>query len=1091
LTIKSFTTTSLSAITNLAGDFAVDIIVGDKLEYLLTSIGKTSGTDRSSVPGGHNPNVWAISIWMIPNWANTDGVRHFIAQIRLDSSNHVDIEKTAAGAILVTVVAGGVSRSATLTLSFSSGETVFVGVSLDGLAGALAQTGSHLTIFADTDDDNVLEVDVGADDVPEALFAGAYELHLGSDFEGSYSFDGAINFCILNDGSNVSIFDRFGAGNGLALEGEDSWLSRYVDYLVLCVSGTATTPLADSRAGAVDFLEESNPSQGAYQFTAANFDRINFGHTNEWDGVTEATFYYEFKKTAVVDNWTQASLFPNTPEGDRQWGSTILVLGELLFVVTIDGAGNNGQSRVGTRYASLNQRIVWVVRYDGAGVGDAGRVQQFFALYNEETRSYGPIKQIAASEITNPGEGAIPASFRTPSGTQPLMFGTLADLVFNFSDGIMYETRFLIGEALTIAEIEDLVPGEFVRSQWTHRWVWDGNADDQIGTLNGTPEATTGDGPDQVADDRGHHKAEFDHFIEEGVYTFDGIDDLILTADPGAGADGLSKAAWALWVRNSIIDAGLATIFGRWDGADNQFRIARNGADIRVYISSGGASAADFADFTVGMKRNEKWKFVVVYEGGVGNEVTLYAYLFDEARGQWGGRQTPAPSITGTIPNTLASSALGYVWADGEFRGEVDETRIWNGVILTALEVDRETIYHNPKGGVSHRWLMDGNAKDLHAGLNGVVSGAINTPDFRKPFGYILSGIGEIERTRGTVLRLPGVAGDYASIASSSALDFTNDRFEAWFDIALQDWSPTVTDDTLLSRWTTVGNQRGFRIFVNSSGGGSLIVITWSGNGTDLATQSTPTLISSFLNDTQRLKIRVQLDVNDPDSLARVWTRESDFDPWISIFNSNAVGLSNIHNSTAPLEFGTQEGGTLEPLQGRYFSCRLWDGLRSEGAPLIVSADFTRLRLGQTSFEEDAQALKVNLNGNAVVETGGVSVGDFRYRIKALNDHHPVLIKQDPSITPLSGRMNVIRAIAHGLPDSSGAVKIDPDWQSNLEAEILKSTFEQHATARRNLAGGSGINRYSALGFSEAYLDELRSLALDRVSPVKKRIIHV
>ena len=155
------------------------------------------------------------------------------------------------------------------------------------------------------------------------------------------------------------------------------------------------------------------------------------------------------------------------------------------------------------------------------------------------------------------------------------------------------------------------------------------------------------------------------------------------------------------------LDAGpLETIFGRYDAADNQFRIARNGPDIRVEISSGGNDQSNFVDFTLGMESGQRWKFIVVYVGSGpwaypqldpprGVRVTLYAYLFDEATGQWGSRQEPAGVVTGLLPQQLVPSALGYVWANSTFLGEVDETRIWNDVELDRVQADEETVYQS------------------------------------------------------------------------------------------------------------------------------------------------------------------------------------------------------------------------------------------------------------------------------------------------------------------------------------------------------------------------------------------------------------
>jgi hypothetical protein len=960
MSLGQFTTRSLSGVANLAGEFAVNITT-EHLRYVL--------------PDNFNPEAWSMSFWFIPDWDNTDGLRHFIASLYLDEDNFVHLEKDASGDLLLTYV-GQAQAAVTVsrTVAFSSGTPVFVGIAVDGTGfQAPSFARRYIYLAADQNGDDSLEYVFdgffGSSGQPliNALLAGTYTLHVGSDENGGFSLDGAVSIAITNDQDNTPINDRFNGGQGLALLGSDSWIVRWCERLVIAISGEASGNVrADTFEGSIDLMDAEDEGVGKLEFAIGDHDWVEFGDTDIFDGLAAGTFFFDFLNGQTSAGHILAGRFRLAGNNNRQWLASFQGQGELNFQINIDPSpgGEGGSLHTIQRWALLNQRIAWIVRYDGSqpdDFGPTGKMRTWISyfssvgalnppntgVFNPE-QMWTPFRELNETILQNLGTGPFPSTFKSAISATNYRWSSFDDQQGTSPlRGDYYDCRFNLNRALDPAEIEAMNPSAFVRSQWTHRWGMVLNAAGEVpedfgSGLDGELMSVSGDGPDE-ATDRSFVQGQFPEVVTEGVFAFDGDGDLILTTDPGDEADieltrlslpgdssvsggnraetadtpaldvligdldlrvemrrdsytdgptqfsqqtiltktngfpdrvfdwafsgfgtfvltvyrddgqsfgfaifehmpeklsgkrlwvrcafvlddgsgnrraifyysetwdgvsaddgetwievgrdtdagvispalntgsdmelgsssfnqfsrlradvfraqvrdgidgtivwdpnfeaeapgttsftedangltvdivqfipgtntyaqianGLQRVTWGWWGRIGRISPVVETIFGRWDGTDNQFRIARNGADIRVYISSGGASEDDYADFVLGMQGGEKWKFIVVYVGSgpwaypqsdppKGIRITLYAYLFDEATGQWGSRQEPAASYTGLIPQQLVPSALGYVWANADFAGEVDETRVWNDAELDQIQADFETVY--------------------------------------------------------------------------------------------------------------------------------------------------------------------------------------------------------------------------------------------------------------------------------------------------------------------------------------------------------------------------------------------------------------
>ncbi len=378
--------------------------------------------------------------------------------------------------------------------------------------------------------------------------------------------------------------------------------------------------------------------------------------------------------------------------------------------------------------------------------------------------------------------------------------------------------------------------------------------------------------------------------------------------------------------------------------------------------------------------------------------------------------------------------------------------------------------------------------------LDAVVVGAVESADLRQPVGYVRDGIGEIERCRGSYLSLDGQVGSFASIASTSLLDISDSQWEVWFDIAPRRWDGGTAGETYFGRWAEDTSQRSWRIHVGGGGGGGSLFHQWSNDGINQANVAGAPQLFGVANDTIRMKFRIMFDVstiNLTDN--RVFRRFSDTDPWFNFQKHFQTGGTPLFNSTADFRIGDHGPGPVaNPMLGQFFSLRVWDGWRERGGVEILNIDFTKLTPGQTSFREQAQDLEVILNGGTEIKLGGSQFGDFRYRIKAVGDHHPLVLKTDANIELLRGRLNVTKGLARGVAESSGVTRIDPEWDSDLRVPILKSqSTEEYTTAIRNATGEAGLIQLESQDFSEAYFDELRLLVMERVLPIRQRTIHI
>lgn len=177
---------------------------------------------------------------------------------------------------------------------------------------------------------------------------------------------------------------------------------------------------------------------------------------------------------------------------------------------------------------------------------------------------------------------------------------------------------------------------------------------------------------------------------------------------------------------------------------------------------------------------------------------------------------------------------------------------------------------------------------------------------------------------------LPGTAGNYVRTPDTVATSITGD-LDLRVQAALTDWTP-VTEATVLSKWTTVSNQRGYALNITTTGNVKLV---WSPDGIS-ALIATSTAVLSLANNAIKW-VRAVIDVNNGASGRTVtFYTSNDGTSWAQ--HGDAVvqaGITSIFNGTAFVEIGTHTDGTAGFTIGKVYRGQIFNA-----ATGLLVADF-------------------------------------------------------------------------------------------------------------------------------------------------------
>lgn len=212
-------------------------------------------------------------------------------------------------------------------------------------------------------------------------------------------------------------------------------------------------------------------------------------------------------------------------------------------------------------------------------------------------------------------------------------------------------------------------------------------------------------------------------------------------------------------------------------------------------------------------------------------------------------------------------------------------------------------------------------------------------------------------------LVLPGTSGNYASAPDSTALSITGD-IDVRVRAALDDWSPSAVQN-LVAKWNGSINQRTWVLYVATNG---TLHFQQSTNGSASASDQ-PSSVSAGITDgtpkwcrcTYRNSDgRVQFFTGDTGS---TWTQ-------LGTDRTSLVVGTAMFDSTALLEVGSQNAGTVQFAAGKFYRVQIYNNILDDGTGLVFDADFTKVRrqadrLPATLREDSTNKATVTMNGSA------------------------------------------------------------------------------------------------------------------------------
>lgn len=204
------------------------------------------------------------------------------------------------------------------------------------------------------------------------------------------------------------------------------------------------------------------------------------------------------------------------------------------------------------------------------------------------------------------------------------------------------------------------------------------------------------------------------------------------------------------------------------------------------------------------------------------------------------------------------------------------------------------------------------------------------------------------------VLRLPGGSGNYASTPDAAALDIVGD-IDVRAQASFSSWTP-ATEQTLISKWNTTGDQRSWAFSVLPSG---QLRFSWSTSGAaGTVVNATSTAVTGFQPDLIRF-VRATLDV----SVAEVKFYTSDNGAgWTQLGDTVTVAPTSIFSSTATVNVGARSAGTADVMTGLVFTAQIYNGI---AGTLVADPRFNE-RPGATSFA-DSTTKTWTVNGTAAI----------------------------------------------------------------------------------------------------------------------------
>lgn len=300
------------------------------------------------------------------------------------------------------------------------------------------------------------------------------------------------------------------------------------------------------------------------------------------------------------------------------------------------------------------------------------------------------------------------------------------------------------------------------------------------------------------------------------------------------------------------------------------------------------------------------------------------------------------------IGRTCCSVAYGLRWLTRQLSGPNACTGTCTNQTLDLITCCPETFDSNPNddpgnsvtGVIGGGYAGDGYAQDPYAG-----------PDGQEP-------AGPGTHTVADGLVLPGTSGNYVDTPDSAPLSITGD-ITVIARVLATDWTPGTASD-IVAKWTSAGNQRSYRLRINTTGA---LIFSHTGDGSTIVDvlSTNPAFVDGSDHWIKAERTSASGSVS--------FFQGTDGVNW-TLISTNAGTAGAIFDSTAPLEIGSQDAGTANLLAGtvRFVDVRSGIGPGTRQA----NPDFSTgpWQSGDTSptARADAQGNTYTIHGTASIQ---------------------------------------------------------------------------------------------------------------------------
>jgi len=394
------------------------------------------------------------------------------------------------------------------------------------------------------------------------------------------------------------------------------------------------------------------------------------------------------------------------------------------------------------------------------------------------------------------------------------------------------------------------------------------------------------------------------------------------------------------------------------------FRWSTDGTTLLTSTSSVAPTVADGAVLWVRATMD-------VDNGASGNTVTFFTSNNGTTWTQLGTTIVTA-GVTSIYSGTAVVEIGAHFVGSNTVAGKIYRAQILNGIGgTTVLDVDTSVI---TSGAATSFTAVTGQTVTINRSTSGRKTVAVTQPtwlfgtdDYMEVNNRYMAHSTAAEN----YVYLSGATSNYMSIPDNPPLDVTGD-LDLRARISLDNWS-SGGSQTIVSKRTSIGNQRSYRMVVSGTGG---IFLEVSADGTATTVISSTTITSFAAGTTKWIRATFDSDNGAGGNTTKFFTSD-DGVTWTQL-GADVVnsGVFTIYSGTAAVELGSCNGGLTDRATGKIFRGQIRNGI---DGTIVLDADASVITLpSQTTFvDRSSNAYTVTINKSGVGTF--VSTGNYLY----------------------------------------------------------------------------------------------------------------